>query len=1352
MSKILPILVLFFAVFAVAGSQEYNRGRNTSDLHVATPPSAPTGLAATAGDRKVDLTWNPNPEFDILGYRIYRESGFLPALGLIDSVSAGKTTYTDTRVTNGVTYVYRVTAVNTAFEESDFSDPAEATPTGFAPSTTILSPNGGEVWRVGTTRAILWASDPVSAGDVTVDIEYSVDSGASWILIVAGTDDDGEEEWIIPDTPTSEALVRVSSLAAGTDVADVSDDPFTITRFLPPPEDFFDLAWFGGLLMVWTRVDDPEILGYTLHRSVNPNFIPNQFSQLAILFHPDTLYFDPYGQLTSLVSYTYVVAGFDSSSNLGEFNGLETTPVFLFDARGYLYDMDTYGGAFIWGSNHSYDRFYDMHLDDFAFDFFDSDDIVEAEDGGREYIFVNDDLKGLRVTRKIHVPRFASYARILDIYHNPTNSDINFSIRQDGNHGANFNFHIVTTSDGDQIVEPSSDLFIVTAGDSTQGDLALSHIFNGMNANHQIDNIDIFFDEMSFIWENITVAPGDSIAYLYFEVQDSSQIRAALTAVAIVNDPAKFTQGMSPSELRIVQNFALTGVAGPKIQLSRSGIGYGSLGIGRVADSVLVIFNSGSETLNITNQTITGTNVDEFSIAGGGGSVSLGPGDEHTVVIRFEPQTPGEKEAFYSVVSNDPTAPPDVSVTLTGTGVDNSGPPAPIGIQSSIGTNWTAVNSFMVSWTNPSDPSGIAAAHYKIGAEPTGPYDTTATVSVANVNTISVSIPEPVVGVHDIFVWLRDGLGNVADPTKANNHAQTALRYDNAPPLFESHTPPSTGTFLQSMTIVANTTDSHSGIAFVTLQHRQAGAPWSTGKELSIASGSAVIPGEDVRAEGIDYRIMATDNVGNSDTLANGSLDFFSVQILVVEDIAAARIMTSAGTQVTDFGMVSVPLILRDDEASIVFSAAGTYGQDWRLWTFDGGLSDAGWRQQSAANDIQIVAGKAYFLLTRNSATINNGEGFTISLSDVAKENVPTGWNLKSGWNFVGNPFLTDIALSGLGLESGETLSSQNVFYFSGQTASGWTNASGSLTLRAKEGLAMRVSGDTKLLLTSTEGLSKQGFHKMVTDLDPFGEIPQPDEWLLRITASSEAVSDDLNYLGVKTNASVDFDQYDWYEPPTLPGGIAVYFKHDDWEQQGAYTSDIRPVTEDGYVWQTTVSAEPGAFVNLRLDAVATLPEEFQVYVIVPDNKMVHNVRLQPTFELSTPVGSRDFKVLVGTSDFVRSNSEGLVLVPISFALHQNYPNPFNPSTTIRYELPVQARVALKIYTLIGREVATLVDAEQSAGYYEARWDVTDPTGGSASEVSRGSGYASGVYIYRLTAESSESTLFHEVRKMILVK
>ena len=97
--------------------------------------------------------------------------------------------------------------------------------------------------------------------------------------------------------------------------------------------------------------------------------------------------------------------------------------------------------------------------------------------------------------------------------------------------------------------------------------------------------------------------------------------------------------------------------------------------------------------------------------------------------------------------------------------------------------------------------------------------------------------------------------------------------------------------------------------------------------------------------------------------------------------------------------------------------------------------------------------------------------------------------------------------------------------------------------------------------------------------------------------------------------------------------------------------------------------------------------------------------------------------------------------IPMGFELYQNYPNPFNPSTKISWHQPVYSKTTLKVYDVLGNEVATLVDEYKPAGIYEVEFNVAQ----SAAADSRA--IASGVYFYRLTSGSYIST-----KKLILLK
>ncbi|HEX2866379.1 MAG TPA: sugar-binding protein [Ignavibacteriales bacterium] len=105
----------------------------------------------------------------------------------------------------------------------------------------------------------------------------------------------------------------------------------------------------------------------------------------------------------------------------------------------------------------------------------------------------------------------------------------------------------------------------------------------------------------------------------------------------------------------------------------------------------------------------------------------------------------------------------------------------------------------------------------------------------------------------------------------------------------------------------------------------------------------------------------------------------------------------------------------------------------------------------------------------------------------------------------------------------------------------------------------------------------------------------------------------------------------------------------------------------------------------------------------------------------------------IGDKDEVSGVEENNNVNVKTYSLSQNYPNPFNPSTAIRYSIPKAGMVTLKVFNILGKEVATLVHGEKAQGSYEVRFD--------ASQL------ASGIYFYQL-----ESGSFRQVNKMLLLK
>lgn len=169
--------------------------------------------------------------------------------------------------------------------------------------------------------------------------------------------------------------------------------------------------------------------------------------------------------------------------------------------------------------------------------------------------------------------------------------------------------------------------------------------------------------------------------------------------------------------------------------------------------------------------------------------------------------------------------------------------------------------------------------------------------------------------------------------------------------------------------------------------------------------------------------------------------------------------------------------------------------------------------------------------------------------------------------------------------------------------------------------------------------------------------------------------------------------------------------------------------TFNGTVEQVTSELMPVIVNNLTIDneAGVELSQETTIngILLLANGEFDNTISfiLGPDAEIVYENGTLRFPVSV----------EQQIGLPTEFAMTQNYPNPFNPSTTIRFDVPEQTFVTLKIYDITGREVAELVSDEFSPGIYTVEWNAQ--------------GVASGVYYYRITAGE-----FTQVRSLVFMK
>ncbi len=191
---------------------------------------------------------------------------------------------------------------------------------------------------------------------------------------------------------------------------------------------------------------------------------------------------------------------------------------------------------------------------------------------------------------------------------------------------------------------------------------------------------------------------------------------------------------------------------------------------------------------------------------------------------------------------------------------------------------------------------------------------------------------------------------------------------------------------------------------------------------------------------------------------------------------------------------------------------------------------------------------------------------------------------------------------------------------------------------------------------------------------------------------------------------------------PTL-GRVKVRLYVGDPDSGGTLITGINGETE--LATDTLIRSREKATVQVKWRIPAGLPQFPKIFALLDPENEIREIHEN---------NNKGFSVLGKTTlppDGV--GGERHRYLPGQFMLAQNYPNPFNPATVIRYSLPARGHVTLKIYDMLGREIAAIVDSDQRAGEYSVGWDA--------------SGVASGVYFYRLVADN-----FSDVKKLVVLK
>lgn len=599
---------------------------------------------------------------------------------------------------------------------------------------------------------------------------------------------------------------------------------------------------------------------------------------------------------------------------------------------------------------------------------------------------------------------------------------------------------------------------------------------------------------------------------------------------------------------------------------------------------------------------------------------------------------------------------------------------------------------------------------------------------------------EELCGDDSLYIWLADSAGNVS----TDNVAINRYRFDMcAPHITRFHRDTlEVGTLGVTYRDTLVITD-HSSVDTAWVRYRFGGAeaeepPRPLTRIAGTDSFVVEIPQAGVTRRGLEFRITAQDSLENTgigpietNLCVTDSL-WFPVRTRVTgdgdfrvdKDGRAVPLITGADS--TSYQLFSIPYALDNgDILSVLEDDLGTYDDTkWRF--FDYNPEGSGYLEGSDARPFE--PGRSYFVVTnQEDIVVDSGPGVTVRT--VCSDSI----RLHEGWNLIATPFNFPVDRESLSLVNSNTDISLRSY------ERGWNIVD---VMEPWKGYALFVmretDNDDPIYLVVRPKAAPGRLSKRVDERIAMSS----DQWQIQISAAADNVYDNDNWLGVNSKAAPGYDRFDLAEPPVIGAYVRVAFPRKEWGLPvSGFSTDIRPASDSDHTWEFDVTCnQPETTVRLNFQFRANVPEHAEVYLVDEAAKLSQNLRTRPvyTFTTGSKLTKKSLKLIVGSQDYAAAQAGEIGLTPKSFELLQNYPNPFNPETQIRYNLPQASSVKLEIFDLRGRHVATLVDGNQPAGFHRTSWN---------GENSAGRKVASGVYVYRLTANRQNM-----VRKMIMIK
>lgn len=478
------------------------------------------------------------------------------------------------------------------------------------------------------------------------------------------------------------------------------------------------------------------------------------------------------------------------------------------------------------------------------------------------------------------------------------------------------------------------------------------------------------------------------------------------------------------------------------------------------------------------------------------------------------------------------------------------------------------------------------------------------------------------------------------------------------------------------------------------------------GKLITVQSSSAYLYG---LSAGTKYfwRIRA-----RSKTNASAWSPVFSFTISQsqqLNDVVSAS-FSDAPRASTDYRLVTVPTV---SFATVEELIPGNPPNDYRIFEDNGGAPPNHLTELGGSDSWTI--GRGYWLIKKKNFVIGTSLQFATPSSITGAVSIST----RFGWNIIGTPYGVPVKWSDV--RAANSLSTSDVAY-------GYFGTKGFQPAD---------------ILDPYTGYYYFSNSSSLSIPFPFSETPdlsvQQPALQLTLSHSSAGNTDRTLSIGIDPSARAGRDEFDFRKPPIFVDQAAIWIDRPEWDAlHPRFAADIRPALGDGQTWEIVLQHPADAPSRLTVENMKSIPEGFSVVIVDTLSGVILTPDANAGVSIPAGNGTTRYFVILGRENYIRSRTESFV--PQEYVLHQNYPNPFNPVTAIRFGISSDALVHVKVYDLLGREIADVVNAVLIGGSHEFTFDARN--------------LASGMYIYRFQAFSvADGRMLHSSsRKMMLIK